>query len=847
MDTLKSMIFPLVLCGIIALGVWAIVTFQSAPEEEEFIQVYSYEDVGDKVVMENDSLIFTMDPTTTQFVVKDKSSGQMWSSNPDGAADDPLALPEERNNLQSTLIMSYAITSGLEVTYNTNAYSINNSIYSIEKGDNSITVNYSLGKVEREYIIPTVLTKDAFDSWTGKMDSKSATLVKEYFKKYNPSKLKDEKEKEELLGRFPLLEDGTIYALRDTVKENMKKQIEQIFEEVGYTYEDYVVDKENDLSTATSDAPIFNVTVEYILDGDDLVVKLPMNKMEYKKHYPMYTITPLPYFGSAGTNEKGYMFVPEGGGAIINFNNGKTAQNAYYVNEYGWDMCITRDAVVHNTESYFNTFGVSKDKGSFLCILEEGKSYAAIQADISGKNNSYNYVNAKFSLNQREKYDVGEIANSDIYEYTQSLPDEDIVLRYKLIDSTSYVDMAKVYGQYLKDNYGSYLTLNEDTEAPIAIEVVGAVDKVKQIVGIPVSRPLPLTTFDEASSLITQLDSDGLNNMSVKLSGWCNGGVKQKYLSKAKPISSLGGKSGLNRFVNTANSLGVDLYLNGITQYANQSSLLDGFLSYRDAAKLISKERAELYPYSVVTFAQREWSDTYWLLHTDLGLKATDTLAKSANKYNVGISLQETGDDLSADYYRKNLKTREDVRGLQSEQLKSLDDSNMKIMINKGNDYAVPYVDFVTNMDLEGSRYTILDETVPFYQLAVHGYVNYSGEALNLCGNEQEELLRCAEYGAGLYYTIMNDSAFALQKTLYTEYYGSSFNDVHQRIVDTYNRYNSELGHIFNQEMVGHDNLTSDVSCTEYADGTKVYVNYGYENVSVDGVNVPARDYLVKR
>lgn len=847
MDTLKSMIFPLVLCGIIGAIVWGIVTYQNVPEEEEYIPVYSYEDVGEKVVMENDSLIFTMDSATTQFVIKDKSSGQEWSSNPEGATDDPLALPEEKNNLQSTLLMSYAITSGLEVTYNTNAYSINNAIYSIEKGDNSITVNYSLGKVEKEYIVPPVLSKDKFDEWTSKMNDKDATLVKEYFKKYNPAKMKDEKEKAELLERYPIMEDGTVYGLRDTVKENMKKQMEQIFADAGYTYEDYSVDKENDLSSTSSDAPIFNVTVEYILDGDDLVVKIPMNKMEYKKNYPMYTITPLPYFGSAGTDEKGYMFVPEGGGAIINFNNGKTAQNAYYANVYGWDMCITRDSVVHNTEAYFNTFGVTKEKGSFLCILEDGKSYASIQADISGKNNSYNYVNAKFSLNQREKYDVGEIANSDIYEYTQSLPDEDIVLRYKLIDSTSYVDMAKIYGDYLKKNYGSYLVLNEDAEAPIAIEIVGAVDKVKQIVGVPVSRPLPLTTFDQASALITQLDSEGLNNMSVKLSGWCNGGVKQKYLNKAKPISSLGGKKGLNKLTQTANSLGVNLYLNGVTQYANQSNLLDGFMSYRDAAKLISKERAELYQYSVVTFAQREGADTYWLLHTDLGLKATDTLAKSANKYNVGISLQETGDDLSADYYRKNLKTRENVLKLQSEQLQSLDDSNLKIMINKGNDYAAPYADLVTNMDLEGSSYTILDETVPFYQLALHGYVNYTGEPLNICGNEQEELLRSAEYGAGLYYTVMNDSAFALQKTLYTEYYGSSFNDVHQRLVDTYTRYNKEMGHIFNQEMVNHDNVADQVSMTEYADGTKVYVNYGYEDVSVDGVNVPARDYLVKR
>ena len=45
----------------------------------------------------------------------------------------------------------------------------------------------------------------------------------------------------------------------------------------------------------------------------------------------------------------------------------------------------------------------------------------------------------------------------------------------------------------------------------------------------------------------------------------------------------------------------------------------------------------------------------------------------------------------------------------------------------------------------------------------------------------------------------------------------------------------------------GHEKLTETVSCTEYDDGTKVYVNYGYEDYSTDGVTVPARDYLVVR
>ena len=169
-------------------------------------------------------------------------------------------------------------------------------------------------------------------------------------------------------------------------------------------------------------------------------------------------------------------------------------------------------------------------------------------------------------------------------------------------------------------------------------------------------------------------------------------------------------------------------------------------------------------------------------------------------------------------------------------------------MINMGNDYALPYADMVTNMDLSGSGYTIIDEEIPFYQLAIHGFVDYVGSPLNVCGNEQKELLESAEYGAGLSFSLMRETAFALQKTLYTEYYASDFATVHDRMMEIYNRYNSELGHVFGQQMTGHEKLDDKLSCTVYEDGTKVYVNYDFTDaVTPDGVEVPARDYVVVR
>ena len=844
---LKSLLFPLILLAVIAGGILLILNYRAVPEEEEPIRIYGFE--GDKapIVMENDRLLFTMDPTDTQFTLEVKSSGKVWNSNPEGVAADTLALSEEKNRLESTLLMSYSIVSGLEVAFNTDAYSVKNGIYEIEQGNDYVRVNYSLGDVEREYVIPPVMTAEKYEKWSSAMAEKGVKLLGQYYKKYDRNKLGKKDNEEELLAQYPILETEVIYVLRDTTKGNVRVAMEEYFEEAGYTYEDFEADKELDLSVKESDKPIFNVSVIYRLEDGDLVVEIPFDSMEYKEEYPMYTVTPLPYFGAGGKADEGYLLVPEGGGAIINFNNGKISQSSYYTNVYGWDMCLGRDAVVHNTRATCGVFGISSGDDSFICILEDGSPYAAVRADIGGRSSSYNYVNAVYSVSQREKYDVGDIANSDIYQYIEKLPDESLVQRYRFVDSGDYTDMAKCYGGYLQEKYGAAMDMTGEERTPVMVEIVGAVDKVKQIAGVPVSRPLVLTTFDEAGGIIRDLNEAGVGDLSVRLAGWCNGGVKQKMLNSVKPLSKMGGKKGLKQLAQTAEELDVDLYLNGITQYAVDSGLTNGFFSFRDAAKRISKERAKLLEYSTVTYSERDDLDPYYLLHTDLAMKMGDRLANTAFSLGTGVSFEDTGMDLSSDFDRKKTYSREAVRRLQEEQLKEISEGGTKVCVNMGNDYAVPYCSMVANMDLRGSEYTILDECVPFWQLAVHGRVNYTGRPLNICGNTGEELLYSAEYGAGLCFTFMKESAFALQKTLYTEYYAADYDAWNGEMKEICARYDEELGHTFNQEMTGHKNLTPVLSRTEYADGTKVYVNYGFSDAQADGITVPARDYLVVR
>lgn len=848
---LKSLIGPFIILAIIIAGVVFITTSKTEEVPKEIVKANRYEGSTDIMKLENDELLFELDPTTTYFEVTVKDTGAVWKSVPDGAESDPIASKkaQEAGKVRSTLYVTYGTQNMEKMLYDNYNYGIINQIYAIEQGDDYIKVGYSVGKQEKQYTLPTAIKEADYLKYYEVMDAAQKDLTSQRYKKLDINKLSksDEKNKEELLARYPIMETEVIYVLRDGTKDNVRTKLEEYFLALGYTAEEHEENKKLDLSTTSSDDPVFNVNVYYRLDGKDLVVEIPLKELEYRDDYPIVALDILPFFGAGNTEEEGFMLIPEGGGGIINFNNGKVTQNYYYANVYGWNMATHRTEVVKETRTHFNVFGISKADNSFICIMEDGNAYGTVVADISGKSNSFNTANAQYKIAHRAQYDIADRFTGNMFVYQDELPDENLVNRYRFVDSDSYVDMAKSYNEYLVKKYPDEFKLNDDTEAPVAVEIVGAVDKVTQVLGVPTSKPLKLTSYKEADEIVSALKGSGLNNMYVKLSGWANGGIRQELMTDVKLISALGKSKDLKNFINNANANGVPVYLDGVTDYAYHSDWFDGFVVSRDAARYVTDEEVELYPFSKVTYGQQKEEDVYYLLKPSVIQKVVDALTDTAKKYSANVSFRDIGKDLSSAYNEEEVTSRQAALLKQIEQVKAIKAEGMGVMINGGNEFLAPYVDIVTGNDLKGTEYTIIDSFVPFYQLAVHGYLNYTGEALNLTQNMQNELLNSVEYGAGLYFTVMKESSFALQKTLYSEYFGASYDAWQDEIVEIYTRYNKELGHTYNQKMVDHEYVESEVACTTYEDGTKVYVNYSYEDYEINGTKVPARDYLVVR
>lgn len=840
--TWKRLILPIVFC--LLVGAVCLVSILSSDKEDKTKEVtyYSYTKDKPEYALENDKLKFVMDAETTQFTVTKKGSNTVWYSNPSDADSDPIALDTDKSNLKSTLLITYETSNGVNTIYNNCSYSVDRDIYSIEAGKDYVKVKYSIGNTQKTFIIPGSMPESEMNGYLEKMDTSQQRQVNNYYRKINLDHLLSTDNKDQLLKDYPELAKESVYVLRDTTQDYLKEKLQQCFAAAGYTEADYKKD-----AKTTTDASIFDVSVIYRLDGDQLVVEVPMEEMQYNSETPIVSVNVLPYFGAATTKDNGYLFVPEGGGALIDFNNGRNAQNAYVSNLYGWDYATNRTEVVHETKVNFPVFGMAKNGAAFLCIMEDGASYAQLTADVSGRSNSYNSVSATYTTVHAEAYNVDGKSNEPVYVFEKNPPKESIKQRYCFIDSDSYVDMAKAYQNYLVSKYPE-LTMKEDTSTPVAVEILGAIDKVKHKFGFPVSVPVELTSYKEAQEIVEQLKSDGFRNLSVKYSGWMNGGINQSILNKVDLISELGTKKELKNLLAYADKNQIPLYLNGIVQYAKNSGLTDGFMISRDAARFATKEEAELSQFSFIWYRDKDWLDTYYLLAPGVTQKMITNLKTAAQKYGAqGVSFEDIGNTLSSDLNNKRLVTREESIKLEQSAMAKLKESGLGVMINEGNDYAIPYADFITNMNLQGNSYSIINRSVPFYQIALHGLVNYAGEAINLCDDNQEEILKSAETGAGLSFTFMKQEATALQNSTYTKYFGANFNEWESDAKKIYEKYNQAFGSLFNQKIVDHSYVTDKVTLTTYEDGTKVYVNYGTEDYSVNGITVNARDYAVEK
>ena len=82
-------------------------------------------------------------------------------------------------------------------------------------------------------------------------------------------------------------------------------------------------------------------------------------------------------------------------------------------------------------------------------------------------------------------------------------------------------------------------------------------------------------------------------------------------------------------------------------------------------------------------------------------------------------------------------------------------------------------------------------------------------------------------------------------RTDYNQLFSSAYSMWKDDIIEAYAVLEEVLAPVQNEAIVSHEKLAKDVYCTAYGNGTRIYVNYNDETVTVDGIEIGALGYKV--
>lgn len=778
-------------------------------------------DVGEKkLAQENDYLMLYVNEATAEVSVFDKRTGAWWHSNPTDRTGAPAAAASQ---LSVSTISSQGVVQ--QYTSYTDAVARDQVEYTIEDG---LTVHYTFGNVTPDLsMVPLMLTQERFEELEQRAEEAGA--------------------QSSLLRRRYSNQDG-IWTRREGLTNDQAQRLREMFEAIGYTAEELAEDNAaTGAPAATQESSGFEISLQYTLEGDSLLVCIPGDGIRYPSNELITSLNVLEYFGALQEGEDGYLFIPDGSGAIVDTTAVKGSAGLYTAPVYGIDYTLSRET--QNNKNYdilLPVFGISRADGGVLAVIEDNEAAASIKAAKPGYVDNFTTVSAAFELNPSENIGLSSDAISRFYVTTDTVYEGDSVLRYVFLEqeNADYSGMARIYREYL-DLDGAREPLSETGDIPFFLETIGAVETEISTLGFVHKTYAPLTTYEDNVALMEELKGRGVGNIQLILTGWMNGGTDQKLADSLELMSVLGGKNGLQELMAYTQENGVGFYpevlLNSFSSRNSQSA------KNRYASLTLAGEKSQLSVYDITTGGVAGNADPRFVLSPTWQMTIGRAFLTAVQ--GAGIESLALGDIAHTVYsdYNENSESLRQNSILQSQEIvKMYADGLSDLLLFSPNNYTADFSTVYTDVPKSSSSYSVSARSVPFYQMVYHGYADYSFTPINFDTDFRQSVLKCAEYGGypKFRFTYREDERLNIAE--FPELYATSYTRWLDDAVEAYETLNELLQPVRNAVIVEHAQLASGVYRTDYDNGMQIYVNYTDEAVTVDGVTIGAEDAVRK-
>lgn len=805
-----------------------------------------------RLAAENEGYALYYHPQSLAIAVADRRTGAVFTSNPYNAAQDPYFVGEIQKRLVSQVSVSYIDAQDQTATLWSGPDCAALGQYTIRVYPDGVDVDMSIGKEQKQLLVPAAFTEETFNRITEQLASRAQRRMNLFYSLTALEDVSDPQERERLLTAYPPLKDGPLYICNANVSRREKNEISGYMEEVGYTAEQYAQDAQSFQTDIEEEIfPNVKLTVQYRLTEDGIRATIPHDSVSYdEEHFRLSSITLLEYFGADTPQEggEGYLFIPDGSGAILSMQQQDPNRRLLITGQvYGRDGAMTQEEPVEGAPYYLPVFGVVRNNHSALfAIIESGDVNSEITAKLGEPNSRYYTVHNTFSWTAKEyvTLDAKVASNGSVRQVYMCDPNtfaSDMTIAFHCLtgEQASYSGMAEVYRQYLLDKG---MCPEGETKPSLQLQTLGTADYTASFLGFRYRTDAAFTTYRENQDIAEYFLDQGVENLHLSLLGYEKYGLDSGAANRVRLSGALGGSADFSALMDWCEERGVGFSVRSRMLFAGKDRWFDGFSARRDSSKTLQRVTASLARLQPDTL---EYENPRYCISPRLYDRFFTRFFADCGKLGIGeVVLGEVGQYLNSDFSSKEPVNREQTAA-QLEQLLSVQKEKLRLSFDGANAYVLPYAAAITDLRMTHSGYAGETAAVPFVQLVLSGSVAYSSEPINLKADKQTELLRCIASGTSPTYLLAYKNVSRLKQTDYSYYYAVDFQHLKGKALEGYTYVSGALEAAQGTRLVSHETLADGVTLSIFANGAQIAVNYNHTVYEQGTLQVAAQSYTV--
>ncbi len=578
-----------------------------------------------------------------------------------------------------------------------------------------------------------------------------------------------------------------------------------------------------------------NIPLDEIVEGE-------MSGNTAESVRSVVTLSLFKDLGAGNGDEKGYIITPDGSGAVIKFNNGKTKSSEYKQRIYGKDIAISQDMAPAKTEqAYLPVMGIVKDDSALLAVVTEGSAYASARASVNGQGaTGYNSAWFDFDLRSSDSYFMGQSNTAlDAYEVNM-VPETDVTVRYYPMakQGADYVDVALRYQKHLVDT-GVLTKKATDSDIPFYLDLFGGTVKKQSVAGFPVSLQTPATTYEEAKLIIEELVNRGVDNMVITYEDFNKAGITGRISDSVDYASKLGGKEAFKALSDYCAEIGATLAPSvDIMEYERSGN---GFSKTGASTIRVTKAYATLHAHERAFGTPHDTRTSWYIMTPAYYQKAVQAIVSSYVQEGLtAISLEEATNMLYSDFTantKKMTSRQQAVANLQA-CYQMINDNGLTFVADACNDYAFKYVDYIRNVPLYSSNFDVYDYDIPLYEIVIHGYIPYTTKAKNASSGADDLFLLSIATGTPVHYEVMHENPNEFTDCSYDELFYAYYEGWLDIAAAEYQLTQQYLKPLADETITDFEYVSEEVVKTTFSDGTVITADLENNTLNINGADI---------